>query len=206
MNKIGLGDEQPTQVYLIRHGEVELPRQQRYNGHSDVALSPVGLHQLEALAERLAPEPIRAVYSSDLIRSRTGAEAIARRFGLAVDSRFDLREKNFGRWEGLTAHEVSERFPDEWRLWVTHPADCRPQGGESYRDAYGRVSGELGRILSRHPSQKIVVVGHGGVNRLILAYALKLDLACIHRIEQQYAALNIIDFYETSAVAKLVNG
>jgi len=204
--QIGIPGRRPTRLYLMRHGEVEASRRGRYNGHSDVELSVEGILQLEALADRVAGEPIRGVYASDLIRSRTGAEAIARRFGLQVEIRSGFREKNFGRWEGLSATEVSERFPEEWARWLSDPAGARPAGGESYREVYQRVTAGLGEILCRHRGEEVALVAHGGVNRLVLAFALNLDLSNLPRIEQKYGALNIIDFFQNGALTLLVNG
>jgi alpha-ribazole phosphatase len=206
IDKMGLKDGGPTRLYLIRHGEVEASRQKRYNGHSDVKLTERGIAQLESLSGRLAGEPIRAVYSSDLYRSRTGAEAIARRFGLEVQTRADLREKHFGSWEGLTAEEVARAYPSEWKGWLADPSDCRPAGGESYKEIYPRVIGALEEILKGHRGEEVALVAHGGVNRLILAHVLNLDLSRLFRLEQKYAALNVIDFYSNTSIVKLVNG
>lgn len=205
MNKIDLEGEKPTRLYLLRHGEVELSRQKRFNGHSDVGLSSEGIRQFEILADRLETEPIRAVYASDLYRSRTGAQIIAKRIGLEVRVRADLREKNFGKWEGMTAHEVSLRFPEEWKAWISDPVDSFPPEGESYRDTFHRVLPVLNEILKDHKEQTVVLVCHGGVNRLFLAHALQLDFVHMHRFEQKYGALNMIDFYSDTAVIKLLN-
>ena len=72
-------EERPTRVYLIRHGEVTTFEKKSFNGHNDVALTPRGVSQLEAVAERLSSEPVRAVYTSDLKRSVEGGRAIAKR-------------------------------------------------------------------------------------------------------------------------------
>ena len=206
IDKMGLKEGGPTRLYLIRHGEVEEGRQKRYNGHSDVKLTERGIAQLEEIAERLAGEAVQAGYSSDLYRSRTGAEAIARRFGLEVRPRVDLREKHFGSWEGLTAAEVARSYPTEWKMWLADPSECRPAGGESYKEIYPRVVGALDEILKRHRGEKVALVAHGGINRLVLAHVLDLDLSMLFRFEQKYAALNVIDFYSNTAIVRLVNG
>ncbi len=207
MNKMGLRAEgKPTRLYLIRHGEVEASRQGKYNGHSDVGLSPEGLQPFYSFAERFSKAPIGAVYCSDLYRSKTGAEIIAKPLRLNVQVRPELREKNFGRWEGLTPEQVSQQFPEEWERWMDHPIDLVPSEGESYRDAFERVKRVLEEILKTYPQQEVVIVAHGGINRLILAHALDLDFNHIFRVEQKFSALNIIDFFEDVALIRLING
>lgn len=196
----------PTRVYLIRHGEVVKEKPNTYNGHRDVDVTPTGVEQLDRVADRLAAMPIRAVYSSTLRRSRQGAEQIAARHRLPVVSFADLREKHFGVWEGMTYQEVAERFPEQWARWLENPPGVRPEGGETYEEMRDRVLKALADILARHPAEHVAVVAHGGVNRAVLCHALGLDLKYVFRIEQDYGALNIIDFYpDGMAVVQVMN-
>ncbi len=197
----------PTRLYLVRHGETENARPRLYNGHRDVGLSPEGLRQAEEMAARLADLPIQAVYSSDLKRAIRGAEMIATRHGLEAHPDPEFREKSFGIWEGLTYEEVAARYPEQWERWLADPVESRPEGGESYREVADRAVRGLERVLGRHPGEEVVIVAHGGVNRVILCHALRLDLRHIFRVEQDFSALNVIDFYtDGTAVVKLVNG
>ena len=196
----------PTRVYLIRHGEVVREKPNTYNGHRDVDLTPTGIEQLDRVADRLPAMPICAVYSSTLRRSRQGAEQIATRHRLPVVSFPDLREKHFGAWEGMTYGEVAERFPEQWARWLDDPPGARPGGGETYEEMRDRVVKALAGILAQHPAQHVAVVAHGGVNRAVLCHALRLDLKYVFRIEQDYGALNIIDFYpDGMAVVQVMN-
>lgn len=195
-----------TRLYLVRHGEVVREKPDTYNGQRDVALTAAGIAQLERVADRLASAPIRAVYSSTLQRSRLGAEQIAKRHGLPVVSYPDLREKHFGAWEGLTYNDVAERFPEDWARWLADPPSVRPAGGETYGEMRDRVMNTLAGILEKHPQEAVALVAHGGVNRAILCHALGLDLKYVFRIEQDYGALNILDYYpDGTAVVKAMN-
>ena len=196
-----------TRIYLIRHGEVVGAGAKRYHGHHDVDLSPEGLSQMERLAKKLRSKPILAIYCSDLTRTMKGAEILARTRRLPVYSRRALREKGFGRWEGLTYQEVALRFPEAWKAWLEDPAGSRPPGGETFLEVYRRVLAELSLILKNHQGQEVVILAHGGVNRVILCHALGLELKHVFRIEQKYAALNIIDFFNNGvACVQLMNG
>lgn len=206
-NKQSLPHPDFTRVYLIRHGEVVDAGPKRYNGHRDVDLSQNGSIQMEQMAQRLTAYPVVAIYCSDLIRTSKGAMILAKPKNLPVYTRPSLREKSFGAWEGLTYEEAAARFPEDWKQWLVDPASSRPPGGETFQEVEQRILQELSLILKDHQGQEVVILSHGGTNRVILCHALRLDLKHIFRIEQKYAALNIIDFFDhTLATVQLMNG
>jgi alpha-ribazole phosphatase len=193
-----------TRLYLIRHGETL--RQGFCNGQLDVSLTPTGVAEMEAVAQRLKPEGITALYASDLGRAVQSAEIIGRALNRKPIISQTLREKCFGKWEGLTQTELEGRFPTEWQEWVRNPADAKPTGGESSREMASRVLPDIAQIIKRHLGERVAIVAHGGVNRVILCHALGSDMRYMERIAQRHAALNIIEFYEAGAVVQLVNG
>ena len=196
-----------TRVYLMRHGEVANDGQKRYNGHIDVDITEAGVEQMRRLAGMLAGKPIKAVYSSDLIRSVKGADIIAKQLDLSFTPLRQLRERSVGVWEGLTADEIKERFPEEFQLWRADLLNYRPTGGECVTDVRDRIIPEYERLVAAHPDQEIAMLLHGGVNRVILAHVLGLDLNNLFRLDQSFGALNIIEHYEDGmAVLKLLNG
>jgi alpha-ribazole phosphatase len=201
-----LPEDRATRIYLIRHGEVATFRQKTFNGQTDVTLTPRGILQLEEVAGRLSVQPIRAVYTSDLQRSILGGEAIAKACAVPLYKIPGLREKSFGAWEGCTAEEIAVRDLEKWAEWITDPFDCRPEGGETYREVSARAGAALEGILRKHPGEEIAVVAHGGVNRVLLAEALGQPPSALFRIEQRYAAMNIIDYFQNHISVKLVNG
>ncbi len=195
-----------TRLFLARHGQVENFSERTYNGHKDVDINELGVRQMEAVADRLRDENLAGVYSSDLIRTKRGAEIIAAGHGLIPKLRFTLRELNVKLWEGLTANEIEEKFPGAFDEWRKNIADYRIPGGESIRDLSLRVVPVLKEILGANRGKNVVVVAHGAVNRVLLADAMGLDLNNIYSIEQDYGCLNIIDYFSGYAVVKLVNG
>lgn len=182
-----------TTLYLIRHGQVAKSRPRSYNGQLDVPLSGLGSQQMERLAEWAASTAVTAVYCSDLQRARTGADRVAQRCAAPVTMTPLLREKHFGQWEGLTYEEAEQRFPAEWRAWVADPSEAEPPGGETYREVEARVIPFVRRVVRDHPGQTVLILAHGGVNRVILCRALGLSLRRVFRIEQDYACVNQID-------------
>jgi alpha-ribazole phosphatase/probable phosphoglycerate mutase len=112
-----------------------------------------------------------------------------------------------GKWEGLTAEEIRERFPGEYTAWRADLLSYRPPGGECLLDVRDRILPEYGRLVASHPGQEIAMLLHGGVNRVILADALGLPLTNLFRIDQAFGALNILDHYDDGmTVVKLLNG
>lgn len=197
----------PTRVYLMRHGEVRNGGEKRYNGHIDIDITPLGEEQMRRLAERLIGKPIRAVYSSDLIRSAKGGKIISEGLGLKYAEVRELRERSVGAWEGLTAEEIRERFPVEFTAWRTDLLNYRPPDGECLLDVHERILPAYRKIVSSHTGSEIAMLLHGGVNRIILADALGLDMLNLFRIDQSFGAMNIIDYHEDGmAVVRLLNG
>ena len=197
----------PTKVYLMRHGEVANGGEKRYNGHIDVDITGNGVQQMHRLAGLLEGKNISAVYSSDLMRSTKGADIISQRIGISYTSLRELRERSVGAWEGLTAEEIKARFPDEYLLWRSDLLNYRPPGGECLLDVKERILPVFKKLVSSHPDQEIAMLLHGGVNRVILADALALDMMNLFRVDQAYGALNIIDYFDDGmAVVRLLNG
>lgn len=197
----------PTRVYLMRHGEVVNGGEKRYNGHIDIDITATGVHQMHRLARELEGKPIASVYASDLIRSRKGAEIISQNLGVSYSARIDLRERSVGAWEGLTADEIRTHYPEEYVAWREDLLNYRPPGGECLTDVRDRVLPVYRQLISEHPEQEIAMLLHGGVNRVILADALGMELLNLFRIDQAFGALNIIDHYDDGmAVVKLING
>lgn len=197
-------DSKSTRLFLIRHGEVV--KDGYCNGHLDVSLTEKGRGQMDRLAEEISGVEVHAVYSSDLKRTIYGAERIASMHGLKPEAKPELREKSFGHWEGLPLVEIQDRFAGEWRDWRDRPDTARPAGGETYQEVEQRVMPVIDGILNRHAGECVVIVAHGGVNRVVLCRALGLDLSHLFRIEQYYAAVNLIESSSHRFNVHLVNG
>lgn len=162
-------------VLLARHGETDWNAERRFQGHADRPLNARGRAQAEALAERLAPAPLAAVYASDLARARETAEIVARRHGLPVVTRPDLKEVDVGSWSGLTTDEARTRHPEAFSRW-------RDEGqpgwadGETYEEMRARALRAVLEIGAEHAGETVLVVAHGGTIRALLATALGLDV------------------------------
>jgi len=199
--------ERKNRLYLARHGQVRGFERFPIYGRTDVAITDVGRIQMEALAERLRFVRIDAIYASDLQRAFLGARIVGRRHDVPILHLPELREMDFGAWEGLTLAEVQERYPDELKKREKDLMGyCPPEGGESLETFSRRVLSCLHGIYAEREGEDILVVAHGMVNRVILCEALGLELSRLFSLHQEYGCLNIIDTYADTSLVRLMNG
>jgi alpha-ribazole phosphatase/probable phosphoglycerate mutase len=169
-------------------------------------MTPEGIRQMGRLRDMLRGRDIECLYSSDLTRSKKGAEIIGEGISLRPLVCEELREINIGAWEGLTTKKIMAQCPEDFARRLEDLVGFRVPGGESFRDLERRVMGKVRDMLSAGNGKTVALVAHGGVNRVILCHALKLDLHRLLSIEQDYGCLNIIDYYDDVSVVKLMNG
>ncbi|MDD2442958.1 MAG: alpha-ribazole phosphatase [Desulfotomaculaceae bacterium] len=183
-------------VYIVRHGETEWNALMKYQGHTDMPLSQLGRHQAEMLGKRLASEKFHAFYASDLKRAHETARIISKFHGQEVETVPELKELNFGSWEGLSIKEINESFPDVLKQWWEEPFSIKIPGGEALCDMVDRSTAAVKMLVERHHGENIVLVSHGGVIRGIVGSVLGMDLNKYWRLRQDNACLNIVDFPE----------
>jgi broad specificity phosphatase PhoE len=153
-----------TTLLLVRHGETDWNADGRLQGQTDRPLNDFGRRQARQLAKELADEELEAIYASDLVRARETADVVGDRLGLPVVLDADLREKDWGTWEGLTA---AERDRVEFV-------------GESTEEHQERILSALRRIADHHPDGgRLLVVTHGGSIRRVQTAALGLALPVV---------------------------
>jgi len=200
-------DDKPTKIFLVRHGEVANANERCYNGHYNVNLSPEGLRQMMSVADRLKDKPIKAVYSSDLQRTVKGAKIIAERHSIKPIAIKELRELNYGIWEGKRLEDIRNLYPDDVLDRYNNIENHRIQGGETLLEMKERVLSSINTIIDRHKRDNVVIVSHGGVNRIVLLWSLNMAVKDFYRIQQNYSALNIVNFYDNgNSIVELMNG
>src|SRR4051812_9194561 len=158
-----------TTLILVRHGETDWNADGRLQGHTDRPLSDHGRRQARELGDQLkdeepADKELEAIYSSDLARARETAEIVGERLGLPIVLDPDLREKDWGTWEGLSAVE----------------RDRVEFVGESTEAHQERILRALRRISEGHPEGgSVLVVTHGGSMRRVQTAALGMALPVV---------------------------
>ncbi len=190
-----------TELILLRHGETVGQSSIRLYGATDIALSPVGEQQAARAATALRTHSFSRIVSSPLQRARKTAEIVLaaqtpRSCGpeaVALTVLHDLREVDFGAWEGLTWAEVAERDPDNHRLWQqTRPRFNYP-GGEARPDFLRRTTSAAREIP--HTSGPTLAVLHKGVIKAVIAALtgmpyeeathLPVPLGSLHHLERR---------------------
>ena len=157
---------------MVRHGETEWNRENRFQGHSDPPLNATGRAQAHELAEELHATPIAVAYTSPLRRASETAEIVARRLDIPVQTSASLMEVDVGSWSGLTRSEVEARFPDGYSRWREYGHGWND--GESYEELGERVVSGLLEIAAQHPEELVLAVTHGGPIRSALAAASRV--------------------------------
>ena len=183
-----------TKIIYIRHGQTEWNVQGRYQGQTDVHLTPLGIQQAEALAKFFPADRLDAIYSSDLARAMRTAEAVANRFRLTVQPRKDLRELHFGDWEGCSIPAIAEKWPHLVDDLFHHADRCAIPHGETFRAVQQRATACIAELCKKHEDQTIAVVAHGAILRTLLCAALHIDLQYVWTIRQFNTAVSIVRY------------
>ncbi len=180
-------------LVLVRHGETSWNRSRKIQGHLDIGLNPTGVEQARATARALAEWPIAAVHSSDLVRALHTAEAIAAPHGLPVVAEPALRERHWGRFQGLRFDEIVRDHPDVGPRITERDPQFVPEGGESIAELDVRVRAVVHRLARQATGRVEVVVTHGGVLDAIYRIATGLDLSSPRSFSLTNAAINVVD-------------
>jgi len=155
--------------------------------------------QAEELAKALDGIPLAAVYTSPLARAIDTARAMTAE-PVQVD---DLREIDFGDVEGL----AFDAYPSELQAeLLSDPTSARFPFGETYGELKERVCLALDELIVRHPDESIAVVTHAGPIRAALGEWLGMPDEAIFRLDQRFAAINVVDWIEGVPLLRLVNG
>jgi probable phosphoglycerate mutase len=177
MSRLKLTDKKVTRICFVRHGETNWNIEQRLQGQMDLALNATGEAQAVAVGRRFVGSTATALYSSDLLRARQTAQPIAEALHLPIVLLPALRERHFGRCEGMTLEEISHQYDDDARAIQCHDPDyASPGGGESRRQHQVRILGCIEHLVREHAGQSIVVVTHGGALDVIYRRARQLPL------------------------------
>ncbi len=182
---------QATRIIAVRHGETAWNVDTRIQGHLDIPLNDTGLWQARQLGQALADDSIAAIYSSDLQRAYTTAQAVAQTTGAPLAAKRGLRERSFGSFQGRTFRQIESETPEQALRWRKRDPDFVPEGGgESLTMLRERIACTVDEIAARHRGQQIVLVAHGGVMDVLYRLATRLDLQAPRTWQLTNAAIN----------------
>lgn len=174
-----------TTIDLIRHGEPE--GGSRFRGWQDDPLSDMGWKQMyQAVGESSDWD---LIISSPLSRCAAFADDLSGRIGVPCIEDERLRELGFGEWEGRVPAELYQEIPDALARFWSDPVAYPPPGGEAMLQFQSRVEAAWMDIQRDH-GDHLLIVAHGGVNRIIIAAVLGMPLSHLFRIDIPYAGVS----------------
>ena len=189
-------------LYLIRHGQTEFSRENRFCGTSDPPLTADGQAMADAFAQAYATVTWDAIYTSPMLRARQTADALARSIGAQPIIEDGLKEIAYGEWEGLTVDAVKARWPEAYAYWADDVASRGTPGGETAFHVAARAMRAVEAIRTRHESGNVLLVSHKATLRIITCALLGLDVRLFReRIAQPVAAVTMFEL--TRGTSKL---
>ncbi len=165
-----------TSIYVVRHGITAANKRAIYIGWGDEVLDEEGISQVNALGESLKGGGFSTIYSSPVKRALHTSEILSKYISTDIVIEEGLGEIRFGKWQGLSASEIRQRYPDEYQLWKTRPVDLKDPGRESLVTFQGRCMDAIWRIVSLSHGTKILAVTHLANIRCILLSLKAQDL------------------------------
>jgi len=190
-------------LILIRHGQVDERFKGLFVGSTDAALSPAGLLQAQDLAAWLARKKPGACFCSPLLRCSATARAAVAALPLLPEPDPDLREVDFGAWEGLSFSDIAGKDAAAVDRWARFEPDFRFPGGESIVDFTKRIGVAAARLAAA-PQETVVAFTHGGVIRFMLCALLRLDPRSYAAFEIRPAGVVELALYEGGALLQFL--
>lgn len=185
----------PQQVFLVRHGETEWSRAGRHTGRTDVPLSDQGRRRAEAIGRWLGRRPL-VVYTSPLSRARETCHLAG--YAAAAQVEPDLREWDYGVYEGRTTEEIRHAQPD-WSVWLSPIVD-----GESLDQLADRARKVVSRVLSAAPGD-VALFAHGHILRVLAACWLGLPPIMGRSLALDTASISVLGYEREARVIRLWN-
>lgn len=183
-----------TELLLIRHGETEWNKIGKFQGSTDIDLSEEGRSQAKLLRERIQND-FDSIYASPLSRAYETAEIIAAGSGKKIIIANDIREINFGEWEGLTIKDISTKYSDVFISWKKDKLEGKFIGGDlSTANAAKRAKNCILDIVKKNKGNKIIIVAHGGIIKAGIIGLFNFDMSMYHKISMGNTCINTIVF------------
>jgi probable phosphoglycerate mutase len=182
------------ELYLLRHGQTDFSREDRYSGSIDPPLTDIGRRMAEAFGAAYADREWTAIYLSPTVRTHATAAPLAERTGLTPREDEGLREISYGVFDGMTRDEAKARFPDEFAYYAADTAGRAPPGGETAFQVAARAALSIERIKREVPSGRVLLVSHKATIRIVVCALIGLDVRLFReRIAQPVAAVTRVE-------------
>lgn len=171
-----------TTLTLVRHGETEWNALGKFQGCKDISLSKEGMLQAEYLKKRFE-DKFDYIFTSPLKRAIQTAEVISESSKIKPIIELELREINFGDWEGLTINEIEANFPEKFIEWKNDELNAPMCGGDlSLKKASIRAKEAILEIVKKHQRENIIIVAHGGIIKAGLIGIFDWKMTMYHKM------------------------
>lgn len=194
-----------TKLFLIRHGQSEWNKLNMIQGQQDISLTDLGKKQALSLGNRLINQDIDIIYTSDLSRAYTTAKIISDVIKKPLISSRDIREINFGPWEGLSIQEIREKYEDEYSIWLKEPHKLNIHGAETLSTLRDRATKYVESIANENKGKNIAIVSHGALLKTLILGLLDIELSHYKNISLNNVSLSIIEFRDYNRVLTTLN-
>jgi probable phosphoglycerate mutase len=179
------------ELWLVRHGQTDFSRENRFCGSIDPPLSDVGRRMADALGEARGKDPWDAIYCSPSTRAQQTVAPLATRANVKPIIDEGLREISYGDWEGMKHEEAKAKFPDVYAYWAQDTASRATPGGETAFMVASRAAPVIERIRREHAQGRVLVVSHKATVRIMVCALLGMDVRLFRdRIGQPVCALS----------------
>ncbi|MPZ91725.1 MAG: MSMEG_4193 family putative phosphomutase [Actinobacteria bacterium] len=192
-----------TIFYLVRHGVTSHTGHRLSGRMPDIHLSDAGRSEAEVAASSLAKVRLKSIYSSPMDRCIETARIIADKHGLPARTRRDLAEVEYGSWTNRSLKAVART-----KLWSSvqkWPAGTRFPEGESFVEIQSRGVAVLEDLRIRHPKDRICVVSHGDVIRLVMAHYMGIHLDLFQRILVTPSSISVLSVTDSGPLVLTLN-
>ncbi|MCX6084772.1 MAG: histidine phosphatase family protein [Caldiserica bacterium] len=191
-------------VYLVRHAETTWNLEGRVQGGRDTPLSIDGLTQTVKTVAFLSALRFDTIFTSPLARARAIAEPVGVNLGIPPTVVPELREIEFGGWEGYTWNEIGAMYPAALAAWELNSPEARPDGGESLADARRRAA-KVRSIVESTSGNLALVVAHGAINRVLISVLLDLPLSSYGSFTQPNACISVFEAETSKWQARVID-
>lgn len=187
----------PVTTHMARHGASLYSLEKRFSGSGglDVPLAPIGVRQAQALAAELKKRnEITAIVASPLLRTQQTAQFVASAFGLPVVTMDEFAEAAFGEWDGFTFAEVSHRWPEHLREWLSD-TNIAPPGGESFSQVQHRVEQGRRKVVEQFSGEDVLIVSHVTPIKIMTCTAIGASPAAVFKMELPLCSLSKLSWF-----------
>jgi probable phosphoglycerate mutase len=180
-------------IIIVRHGETAWNREEIFRGRIDIPLSKNGLKQVRILSSSMKDFRIDKIFSSPLKRAIQTAKEIAKFQNAEFEIDHRLVDMSFGIWEGMSLEKVKRKFPEEYKIWKENPEKLKIPGGETLKDIRERVENFLKEKIFSLKKDKILIVSHRVINKILFFSLLGISNRYFWNIKQDVAKYSIFE-------------